>query len=61
MKIRNSFVSNSSSASFLIKKENANKEKLEYTVNVENPSKYFNHLVDKALELKQIIKNDVVL
>jgi len=36
MKIRNGFISNSSSTSFLIKKENANKEKLEYIANYLN-------------------------
>ena len=34
------------------------KEKVEYTINVENPGKYYNHLLDKLLELKQFIKGD---
>ena len=33
-------------------------DKLEYTINVENPGKYYNHLIDKILELKQLIKGD---
>ena len=34
------------------------KSKIEYTINVEDASKYYNHLIDKLLELKQLIKND---
>lgn len=34
------------------------KDKLEYTVNVEGATKYYNHLVDRILELKQLIKGD---
>ena len=33
-------------------------EKIEYTINVENPEKYYGHLIDKLLELKQLIKGD---
>ena len=36
MKIRNGFISNSSSTSFLIKKENSSKEQLEYIANYLN-------------------------
>lgn len=43
----------------IIKIPESYKDKLEYTINVENPSKYFNHLIDKALELKQIVKGDL--
>ena len=42
----------------IIKIPESYKEKLEYTINVENAGKYFNHLIDKTLELKTIIKGD---
>lgn len=34
------------------------KQRLEYTINVENAGKYFNHLISKLLELKQLVKGD---
>lgn len=34
------------------------KSQLDYTINVEEPGKYFNHLIDKLLELKVLIKGD---
>ena len=34
------------------------KDKLDYTINVENAGKYFNHLIDKILELKSLLKGD---
>ena len=37
------------------------KQALDYTVNVEEASKYFGHLLDKMLELKQLIKGDTNL
>ncbi|MBQ6627894.1 MAG: DNA polymerase III subunit gamma/tau [Methanobrevibacter sp.] len=36
-------------------------EKIVYTINVENPEKYYNHLIDKVLELKQLIKGDSMI
>lgn len=37
------------------------KDKILYTINVENPGKYYNHLIDKVLELKQLSKGDLML
>ena len=34
------------------------KSQLDYTINVEEPGKYFNHLIDKLLELKVLTKGD---
>lgn len=34
------------------------KQKLDYTINVEGAGKYFNHLIDKILELKNLLKGD---
>ena len=42
----------------IIKIPESYKGKLEYTVNVEDSSRYFNHLVDKLLDLKQLIRGD---
>ena len=42
----------------IIKIPESYKKTLEYTINVENASKYFNHLIDKVLELKVISKGD---
>jgi len=42
----------------IIKIPHSYKDKLEYTINVENAGKYFNHLIDKTLELKTLIKGD---
>ena len=42
----------------IIKIPESYKEKLEYTINVENAGKYFNHLIDKVLELKTLVKGD---
>ena len=42
----------------IIKIPESYKQKLEYTINVEGAGKYFNHLIDKLLELKVLIKGD---
>lgn len=44
----------------IIKIPQTYKKEIEYTINVENPGKYYNHLIDKILELKQLIKNDTL-
>jgi len=42
----------------IIKIPRSYKEQIEYTVNVENASKYYNHLIDKLLDIKLAIKGD---
>jgi len=42
----------------IIKIPRSYKEQVEYTVNVENPTKYYNHLLDRLLDIKLSIKND---
>lgn len=42
----------------IIKIPESYKKTLEYTINVEGASKYFNHLIDKTLELKTLVKGD---
>ena len=42
----------------IIKIPESYKEKVNYTINVEDAGKYFNHLIDKCLELKTLIKGD---
>ena len=42
----------------IIKIPQSYKEKVEYTVNVENATKYYNHLIDKLLNVKVMLKGD---
>ena len=42
----------------IIKIPQSYKARLEYTINVEGANKYFTHLLDKLLELKQLVKGD---
>ena len=34
------------------------KEQLNYVINLEEPSKYYNHVLDKLISIKQFIKGD---
>ena len=42
----------------IIKIPESYKNKVEWTINVENAGKYYNHLIDKLLELKVLVKGD---
>ena len=42
----------------IIKIPQTYKEKVDYTVNVEDATKYYNHLVDKLLNIKVMLKGD---
>ena len=42
----------------IIKIPQTYKDKVEYTVNVENATKYYNHLIDKLLNIKVMLKGD---
>lgn len=42
----------------IIKIPQSYKDSIEYTVNVEEPTKYYNHLVDKLLNVKVMLKGD---
>ena len=42
----------------IIKIPQSYKSEIEYTINVEDAGKYYNHLIDKLLELKTLLKGD---